>query len=457
VRAHRFARPSSLAALLLFLGVACAGSQTGPPDTARSSGRTDRIPPTRQATQEELAAAFDPDAPLPAAKPKPPTPPQAPVVDEQWAAFDARAAEVRQALGQGDGARAQELASELAKLVPQGGPGAGAQAAELTFLAGRLAQGEPSADLATRWLLSCGPEEVAACRQAALAALAEAQPNKKGKAAEFPRKLKAADDCLSRAEGSARRARELPSCLDDAQREYAQLGDLLMVQRALVLRALHEGRDEKRRAQATSMLTRAEARCTAPRCAKERMAALARLAQWQLADKKLGPALRTALAEVKLNATLLPAPGRLYARTPSLDAVCQALDAEQGPGACRKEERALRAEATFRDFSRERVEGEGMSMEVVREVNAHFGVTLEPCLTAEASRLLPPAMERYHVRWTVLNDGRVGEVTMERRDLNQGPLAQCLREQFKVWRYPQYDGEWQHVEQMFLVSAKRTR
>jgi len=69
----------------------------------------------------------------------------------------------------------------------------------------------------------------------------------------------------------------------------------------------------------------------------------------------------------------------------------------------------------------------------------------------------PPAAEHYGVRWIVLNDGHVDAVHMDRKDKDQTPLAECLRAQFAVWRYPRYRGEWQHVEQRFLVSARELR
>ena len=64
------------------------------------------------------------------------------------------------------------------------------------------------------------------------------------------------------------------------------------------------------------------------------------------------------------------------------------------------------------------------------------------------------AEERYTVRWTVRNDGRISEVLLDRRESNEGPLARCMRSQMAVWRYPRYEGELQHVEQSFLVTAR---
>ena len=54
-------------------------------------------------------------------------------------------------------------------------------------------------------------------------------------------------------------------------------------------------------------------------------------------------------------------------------------------------------------------------------------------------------------------DGRVAKMHLRRKELESSPLANCLRKQFDTWRYPRYEGEAQHVEQRFTVSAQRGR
>ena len=89
----------------------------------------------------------------------------------------------------------------------------------------------------------------------------------------------------------------------------------------------------------------------------------------------------------------------------------------------------------------------------VRTVNEHYSVSLQECLSAEAARLKPPAYETYQVVWMVGNDGHVDQVHMARKDQDETELAMCLRRVFVVWRYPRYDGEAQHIQQSFTVSA----
>jgi hypothetical protein len=93
----------------------------------------------------------------------------------------------------------------------------------------------------------------------------------------------------------------------------------------------------------------------------------------------------------------------------------------------------------------------------VRTVNEHYAPLLQECLSAQARRLKPPDAVRYEVRWMVFNDGRVGEVHFKNANFDSSELGQCLRTQFETWRYPRYEGEWQHVEQAFTVTAVERR
>ena len=110
---------------------------------------------------------------------------------------------------------------------------------------------------------------------------------------------------------------------------------------------------------------------------------------------------------------------------------------------------------TFHDYSREPA-GQGLSADQVRTVNEHFAPLVQECLAEQARRMTPPDAQRFEVRWVVFNDGRVGEAHL-RKDMDEWPLAKCLRAQFNAWRYPRYEGEYQHVEQSFTVTAVERR
>ena len=125
-------------------------------------------------------------------------------------------------------------------------------------------------------------------------------------------------------------------------------------------------------------------------------------------------------------------------------------------GSCRRLEKSLLGTYRFRDFSKEQSTRAGLTAEMVREVNEHFGIMIHDCLMAEAQRR-PTTEETYHLYWTVLNDGRVNQVHFETPERGTGLLADCIRSQFALWRYPRYRGEWQNVDQTFVVKARETR
>jgi hypothetical protein len=138
-------------------------------------------------------------------------------------------------------------------------------------------------------------------------------------------------------------------------------------------------------------------------------------------------------------------------RPGQLEELCAKLDASAGAGSCRKLEKELTGGWTFRDFSKERG-GAGLTGEQVKLVNAHYAPLLQECLTEQARRLTPPDAQEFEVRWSVSNDGHVRDAHL-RKDLDELPLAECLRRQFSFWRYPRFEGELQHVQQRFTVTA----
>lgn len=301
-----------------------------------------------------------------------------------------------------------------------------------------------------RWLDACGPEKADACRGSALATWAqvaklEGAPAPK-LAAEVAARVKA-ETCAAQAEKTAR---ALP-CLVEAERTGHARKDAFVVARIALARALTEQHDAKR----APLLRKVDHACTKVQCAALRRRALTALVALDLAANDVNAALKHALADLQVNLEALPASQRLWGRTAELDAVCAKVDASRGAGTCRKAEREVTGGLTFRDYAQQRV-GEGLSADLVREVNEHFGPLMQECLAEQARRLVPPDIQRYELRWIVFNDGRVGEAHL-RRDLDESDLAKCVRRQFVSWRYPRYDGEWQNVEQSYTVSAVERR
>jgi hypothetical protein len=312
-----------------------------------------------------------------------------------------------------------------------------------------------AAAVAARWLIECGPDKVDRCRAEALGRIDGAVRK------DAPERWKAlatdtreADACTRSAEAAAGRKEErAPDCLPRALQFYQRRGDGLMGARGLFAdgRIRLAGGNEAR---AFERLEEAARRCEQPRCREVRRKILKFLTAVYLGKAQVEAAARAALRDVDVHASSLPPASRVYAWTKEAGRACAAFDAKAGEGSCRRLERQLRGSYAFKDYSLETARGEGLAPDAVREVNAHFGVTLQECLTAEAARLRPPAQERYTVRWTVRNDGRVAEMLLDKHDTNDSQLALCLRSQMAVWRYPRFEGELQHVEQSFLVVAR---
>jgi hypothetical protein len=167
--------------------------------------------------------------------------------------------------------------------------------------------------------------------------------------------------------------------------------------------------------------------------------------------------LLVALQEARVAFAALAPEQAVQARTELVEHACAALDARDGTGSCRKLERETVSPLALKDFSQKTLKGEGLPPASIKEVNDSFGVMIQECLKGEADRLKPPESEHYGLSWVVRNDGRVGEVHLDKKDADEGLLAQCLRAQFALWRYPRYHGELQHVEQRFVVSARERR
>lgn len=405
--------------------------------------------PAQQAQQDDLATAFEREA---AARPVKPVlaPGQPPPADRRRPYRDAlelaRASLAAKSLDAADSAatEATRLAEELAAEDRL-------KAWQLAFQV-RAARGEPgpAQETALGWLRACGPEHAEACRGAALAALTLVHRLKgagSAAVAALVAELQKAEACVVKAEQAAK----AEPCLGAAERVAAAKKDALQLARIALVRALAEKTEGKR----TALLERAEGRCQAPQCAGVRRRALKALGAAALAANDVDAAVKHAVREEQVYAATLEPEQRLYARTDELERLCAQYDGKAGPGACRKLEKQLTGGWTFRDFSLQKA-GEGLQRERVAEVNEHFAPLLQECLEAQARRLVPPDAVRYEVKWLVTNDGRVGEAHL-RRDLDDTELAKCLRAQFVAWRYPRYEGEFQHVEQSFTVTATQRR
>lgn len=408
-------------------------------------------PPVAAATAPEentLANAFEPEqtavAPAVIAKPPPPLADiRAPFKDAVEASTRALSAKDVDA-ARAEAVRAMKEANSL-------GVTERVKAAELTFKVAVSAGAAEDAQRAARaWHSTCAGDGLDTCRAAALNALVSTSrldPATTRALRDEVADVQKAEACFKASE----RAKKPERCFADAEKTAKSQRDELLLARASFVRAL--AAPEPRQ---VALLSAVGQSCDAPACVAVRRRALGQLVARARADKKLEDAARFALKDAQAFASLSAESERAWARPPETDVVCAAFDGANGPGACRKLEKQLTGGWTFKDFSKDKAR-DGLSAEQVRAVNEHYAPLLQECLSAQARRLKPPDAVRYELRWMVFNDGRVGEVHFKNPAADESELGVCLRAQFETWRYPRYDGEWQHVEQAFTISAVERR
>lgn len=430
----------SLRRLVPLLLAACAGAssstQKDPQVTADQSA----------SAQDELASAFEPERELPPGQViKPPEPLPDPAAAFKEALASGQAASKSRDL---DAAR---TAAATALKEAEGLDGeARFQAGQLAFNVAK-AGGDPTVAeaAATAWRRACGPEKVDACRGAALAALSAVAKLKgadKGLLKQV-KELQDAELCALKAEKGAPPSPCEPTAVRVSQRDDDAF-IAARIQLGVALREDAEGRQ-------LALLEKAEKACDKPQCAGLRRKALGKLIGLARAKNDVDAAARYALREVGVVASALPPTLKRWSRTPMLDQTCVSYDTAHGAGSCRALERKELGFWSFHDYSKQ-PPGQGLSADQVRMVNEHYAPLLQECLSEQARRMTPPDAQRFEVRWLVFNDGRAGEAHL-RKDLDESLLAKCLRAQFVHWRYPKYEGEFQHVQQSFTVTAVERR
>jgi hypothetical protein len=303
---------------------------------------------------------------------------------------------------------------------------------------------------AMKLLASCGPEVVDRCRSKAIALLrrlASAAP-KDAALVESLGTLTKADACLNKLEASS--ATKLDPCSHEADSAYRHFEDKLMLSRLRLAEAREAVRAKDPNVE--HAFGRALQACTEARCAKQRSKIFDAEANYFTTQKKFEEAATARLQQNQLQAETVPADKRRYTRSRALDQACNKLDEDKGAGSCRALELKVTGAWTFHDWSAKN-EG-GLGKERILQVNDEFAVTLQDCFHEQALRLPVPSTATYQLSWMIGNDGHVAQVHVMPHDNDDGPLAVCLRDRFSVWRYPRYEGENQHVDQNFTVTAK---
>lgn len=350
------------------------------------------------------------------------------------------------------GARLQEARSAAQTAVDEASrldADARAQSGQLHFkIEQALGDVHAAQEAALAWRLSCGPEKVLGCRNAALSALAASAKSPGAEVSSSAvRELQDAESCAVKAEQSERAV----PCEHVALMLARRKNDAFLEQKILLGQALRE----KGEARQLALLEQLDRVCQKPQCAQLRRKALSKRLATAREKHDVARTADLALREVAVIASTLPEAARPFVRTSTLIQSCAAYDLAHGAGSCRKLEKQILGWWTFRDFSKDTA-GPRLSPEHVKTVNEHFAPLIQECLMEQALRMTPPDAQRFDVNWAVLNNGRVGEAHLP-KDLDDSPLAQCLRSQFSTWRYPRYSGETQNIEQSFTVRAVQSR
>lgn len=413
---------------LLMLCLSCATAKPAPAPT-----ETTAVAPV--AEKDDLASAFDSPAEVAARAPTLP--------DDSAGKFRTALQDTRELLDSKHAPEALARAEDALALAEKLWSADRAAAHDLHFKA--LVSVDPGRafDDAQKWFDHCGPDDVAVCRLAAATAMNQAA-GLKGATKEqktLAAKGLKSEKCLAAGEKSGR----AEACLKEAEQ-----GDVVNRARGLLIRALAEKNPAKKLAGLNNVVALKE-----PKAAGVRLQALEAVAQQKVADQDLEAAVRALLEGNQGLLMAVDSTLRRWVRSPALDAVCVTFDQKNGPGACRALEKKTLGQHTFRDFSRQLL-GEGLPPDQVKLVNEHYGPLLQECLAQQAKRMAPPSSQTFDVKWMVLNDGRVTEAHL-RSDLDWGPFAQCVRGQFAWWRYPRYEGEFQHVQQSFTVTAAQRK
>jgi hypothetical protein len=258
-------------------------------------------------------------------------------------------------------------------------------------------------------------------------------------------KLKTALQCLAASE----KAKRVLPCGAVAISVSEEFVDEEAAMRFKVLRALENDEPEKK----MSQLRRLQRTCSTYFCALGQAQVARKLVELAVQSKPEWALAALVHEQAQWNA-VAPVALRFWTRSANWNAACPVLE-RTSPGQCRAIEKQKLEALTYVDFSLQNA-GEGLGPNQVKTVNAHYGPTLDNCLSEQARRMTPPDSQAFQLNWIVGNDGLVKEAHL-RKDLDETLLALCLRKQFALWRYPKFSGEFQNVEQTFTVTATKRR
>lgn len=397
---------------------------------------------------DDLANAFGPQKELKVFEPEHNVPPP-PALDDPneklRVTFEPDLAAAKKALDSGDaaGAKDQLTMLELSAFV-LGGPDR-LRVNQLQRAAALALNDRKSLDeLDAKWVASCAPPDVAACRTSALDAMAT---HDKARA----EKIRQADACVLTAEKSP--GKPAPACLAGALAVFQKLDDSLMISRVELVNALALAADPKQAKAAKKALTKI-GDAVDGRNGQVRQAAFDARAKLELAEGSIEEAAKSALQGAEAFATTLPLERRYWARTSMVDVACTAYDKLKGTDACRQLEKQVVGFYVFHDFSTEHLgDRQLITHEKLVQVNEHYNILIKDCLAAEIREIADKAAVSYLVNWLVITTGRVDNFHSISSDQDQSRFVKCLRAQFGYWRYPSHEGDPQRIKQGFSVKS----
>lgn len=303
------------------------------------------------------------------------------------------------------------------------------------------------------WLVACGPEQIDRCRgeaQSALAKIAASSWPEKEPASVRLKELRQADTCLKHSENRGSTLPRLP-CLASAFGLYKKADDRLMVARIRFVEAKQLLAQDKKQPEGIRLLRQLSSECTLKVCYKIREQAFRLTFDVHLKRKEYELSAQALAHLVQLRSEALPESQQRYAWTEDTLKRCKKLDDAQGNGFCHRVTASTLPQLYFYDFS-QKSDGPQLVSRRTKEIAKHFGVLIEQCLRQQSQRLQPRQSETYQLRWMVVPEGKVMSFEINDKPPNDSPLANCLREQFALWRYPPFEGENQHMTQSFTVT-----
>lgn len=126
-----------------------------------------------------------------------------------------------------------------------------------------------------------------------------------------------------------------------------------------------------------------------------------------------------------------------YLRSPATVQLCEALEATEGAGVCRRMEGTLGLAPTFQDFSRE-PPAAALSDGAANRTQREYGFLLDGCAREHAQADPMVGGVQFELTWVVQPTGLTDEFQLDPRRFREHLVAECFRRALATFRYPPY-------------------